>query len=79
MNNDKVTARQVFVGFELAYITSQLALVILKMTHVIRWSWPAVLIPTFIFAGAFAAILIAGTVIGIINAIRQERRRKSDP
>ena len=57
-----------------AYGTAQAALIALKATGKIGWHWPAVLIPTWIISAIFAAIIIAGTVMGIRDTVRKKRK-----
>lgn len=42
--------------------------VVLKLTHVIDWSWWAVFIPEYISLGIVGLVLlIGGSVVGIVN------------
>lgn len=73
MSNTRTSTTSSGVGF-LELLT--VAFVILKLCHVIDWSWWWVLAPTWIPLALAAAILIVCGIIKLIGWILSRRRRK---
>lgn len=55
-----------------------IAFVVLKLTHVIAWSWWWVLSPLWIVA-AVAVLIIAGVVAAALVSVRKKQRNGARP
>ena len=65
MNNNRKEQRQSGTGF---FSMLQVAFIVLKLTHVIDWSWWWVLSPIW----ATVAILLIGVLVIFISSLKDE-------
>lgn len=70
MSNEQAPARS-GIGFT-GLLT--VAFIVLKLTHVIGWTWPWVLAPIWISAGVTAVIVALVLLIAFVKVCAEDRR-----
>ncbi len=65
-----MTEKQILTIIDIVCFLIQATLIVLKLLHVINWSWWLILIPLEIFIGIIAIIFIIIGIIFIVSMIK---------